>query len=384
MKRILSAAIAILMSLAALAQNGGTASFDKLVHDFGDIALSDGPVSCTFTVTNNSDKPVSILSAVASCGCTNVKWTREALAPGKSGKIDITYSNEDGAFPFDKTVTVYLTEAKKPTVLHIRGIVHEKAKPLSETFPVHYGSLALRSAEIKGGNFSQGEQKSGEFKVANIGTKPITVTFKDVSEGLSIKGPVTIKPQQTADIQFTLTASRERWGKNWYYATPLVNGSAQKSRGKVDEGKLTAGMEALRSDPNPKIAEGSQVIGIWGITKENFTGMNKQQKANGPKPACKESSFTFGKISAGKKIQASFEIENEGKEELLIYKADTESARVVAPTTFSPVKVGGKTRLQFTLDTKGLPAGEQLFVITLYTNSPSRPIFNLYITGFVL
>ena len=34
----------------------GVVRMDKTVHDFGDIMVSDGPVTATFTATNVSDK----------------------------------------------------------------------------------------------------------------------------------------------------------------------------------------------------------------------------------------------------------------------------------------------------------------------------------------
>ena len=35
-------------------------SFDKKIHDFGDVLISDGPVKCTFTFTNISDSPIVV------------------------------------------------------------------------------------------------------------------------------------------------------------------------------------------------------------------------------------------------------------------------------------------------------------------------------------
>lgn len=35
---------------------GGVVQLDKTVHDFGDILVSDGPVTATFTVKNVGDK----------------------------------------------------------------------------------------------------------------------------------------------------------------------------------------------------------------------------------------------------------------------------------------------------------------------------------------
>ena len=109
----------------ALAMNAQLV-FDKTVHDFGQISVKDGPVSCKFTVTNAGDAPATIFSVITSCGCTGVEWTRTAIAPGGQGEIVATYSNDDGPYPFDKTITVYMSDSKKPTVLHLKGSVTNK------------------------------------------------------------------------------------------------------------------------------------------------------------------------------------------------------------------------------------------------------------------
>ena len=58
---------------------GNIVEFDKTIHNFGDVMLSDGPLSCSFTMKNISEKPVVIYSVVTSCGCTDVEWTREPI-----------------------------------------------------------------------------------------------------------------------------------------------------------------------------------------------------------------------------------------------------------------------------------------------------------------
>jgi len=102
---------------------GGRAEFDKTTHNFGTISTKDGAQTCTFTVKNTGDVPLTILSAIPSCGCTGIKWTRESIKPGEKGVIEAVYSNEDGPYPFDKTITVYLSDIKKPVILHLRGVV---------------------------------------------------------------------------------------------------------------------------------------------------------------------------------------------------------------------------------------------------------------------
>lgn len=119
---------AALISIAASAQTPEQ-PFDRTVHDFGTISVKDGPQSCSFTFTNCTAEPATILAAISSCGCTEVEWTRETLQPGEQGKVSATYSNDEGDYPFDKTLTVYVSYQKKPIILHLRGVVDSKAAP---------------------------------------------------------------------------------------------------------------------------------------------------------------------------------------------------------------------------------------------------------------
>ena len=184
---------------------------DKTVHNFGDILLESGPVSCSFTLTNKGSKPAVIYNVSSSCGCTDVTWTKEPLMPGKSGKISVTYSNDEGAYPFDKSLTVYVSDVKKPVILKVRGVSVAKKKPLAESYPVHFGPLGMKDKEFKCGNLEQGNHKSNAVMVANISDKPITVDFTGVSQNLSIKvSPNPIPAQSTAEMTFTVNASRWR------------------------------------------------------------------------------------------------------------------------------------------------------------------------------
>ena len=114
----------ILLSLLLAA--GPAVTFDKTVHDFGTVTVKDGALACTFTLTNSGDEDIYIQAVVSSCGCTGVQWTKTKIEPGSTGTIEATYSNDEGPYPFDKTLTVYTTAAKKPIVLHLRGTVKKK------------------------------------------------------------------------------------------------------------------------------------------------------------------------------------------------------------------------------------------------------------------
>ena len=138
MKKRIYAAFAVAMIMACMPMHAQEKiaqglDIDKTVHNFGDILLDSGPVSCSFTLTNKGSKPAVIYNVTSSCGCTDVKWTKEPLMPGKTGKISVTYSNDEGAYPFDKSLTVYVSDVKKPVILKVSGVSVGKKRPLGES-----------------------------------------------------------------------------------------------------------------------------------------------------------------------------------------------------------------------------------------------------------
>ena len=110
-------------ALGAAAQNdfGGVARFDSTVHDFGQVNIKDGAVNCSFSVTNIGEEPLCILAVISSCSCTTAEWTRGDIAPGAAGTINVNFTNDEGPYPFDKALRVYLSTVEKPVVLHIKG-----------------------------------------------------------------------------------------------------------------------------------------------------------------------------------------------------------------------------------------------------------------------
>ena len=59
-------------------------NFNETEHDFGIIGEKDGNAYFDFILTNNTNAPLIITNATASCGCTTPRWTREPIEPGKT------------------------------------------------------------------------------------------------------------------------------------------------------------------------------------------------------------------------------------------------------------------------------------------------------------
>ena len=332
---------------------GGVVAFDKTVHDFGDILTSDGPQKCTFTLKNISKEAIAIYEVISSCGCTDAGWTAEPIQSGKTGTISAVYKNEDGAIPFDKTLTVYVSALKKPVILRLRGNVMEKKLPLAEAFPVHFGDIAFKTAEYKIGNLEQGGVRSDRAFIANIGRKAVQLDFKDLPPQLSLSvSPNPIPAGSTATLTFTAKADRQLWGKNYYRATLVENG----------------------------VPFSGNKLSFWTFTKEDFSSLDDAARAAAPLPYFENSTSEFGTASEGDTVEAVFRFTNKGKSLFHCYKAETDAAGLTV-SEVPDVPAGGSGEFKVSLDTKGYPKGEVSIFLTLITNSPSRPIVNLFVSG---
>ena len=127
-KRFIIALFAVcLATIGAVADDSfARATFEVKSHDFGTIKEANGPVSCTFEFTNTGDKPLLIIDATASCGCTRPEYPTKPIKPGKKGKIKVTYSPIGRPGAFKKTVKIKTNGKERTTTLRIEGTVIPK------------------------------------------------------------------------------------------------------------------------------------------------------------------------------------------------------------------------------------------------------------------
>jgi hypothetical protein len=83
------------------------------------------PVTVEFEFTNPSMVPLIISSVRPNCGCTVADYPKEPVAPGKSGKIVVTY-NAASSGSFTKSTMVNSNASEGNTSLIIKGEVVAK------------------------------------------------------------------------------------------------------------------------------------------------------------------------------------------------------------------------------------------------------------------
>lgn len=332
-------------------------SFDDKIHDFGDVLIGDGPVSHTFRFRNVGNTDMTVLNVISSCGCTTPVWPTEPIAPGGEGEISVTFTNDQGPYPFDKTLTVYVSGAARPEILHIRGVAYDKFPKLEERFPQRLGRLGFRNFTMSIGHVAKGTTRTDRVRFANLSDRPLKVEAVETDPGLSATvQPNPVPPHEVAYLVCTVDSRKvgDKWGK-----TPL---------------KMKLAVEG-RTYPAP--------FTVLAYIRDDFSHMSAEQIAAAGVPEPVIAYAEIGEVAAGTKVDFSYTIRNTGKGPLLLRKVDWESDGI-SDLNHYPIRVkpGAQVELRFRLDTAGRE-GDVLDVLTLLTDSPDKTVVNLFISGYI-
>ena len=112
---------------AAANPNGPKFKWEKTTNDFGEIK-QDVPATAEFKFTNVGKEPLIIKEAKATCGCTVPDYSKDPIAPGKSGVIKATY-NAHNPGAFEKSVNVTSNVSDDKVELKLKGSVNPSAVP---------------------------------------------------------------------------------------------------------------------------------------------------------------------------------------------------------------------------------------------------------------
>ena len=102
--------------------NAPVMTFAEAEFNFGDIK-ADTKVKHTFTFTNTGKSPLLIEDATASCGCTTPSWTKEPVAPGAKGKMEVQFDSHGKHGIISKQVAVRANTQPSITTILIKGNV---------------------------------------------------------------------------------------------------------------------------------------------------------------------------------------------------------------------------------------------------------------------
>ncbi len=197
-------------------QAQGIMNFKEETFDFGNIDEGTQAVH-EFEFTNTGNQPIEISKVDASCGCTSPTFTKEAVMPGKKGKIRASFDSNGRPGMFLKSLTIKNNTQKPNLLVYIKGFVKAKkqeANPNPNNIVVTQQSappaIQLEKNQFDFGRVESGNKSKQRFMIYNSGGQDLVITNLEskcgcVSFGLSNS---VIAPQQTEILELTLNADK--------------------------------------------------------------------------------------------------------------------------------------------------------------------------------
>ncbi len=106
--------------------NGPRASFDKVLHSFGDIHPASR-VTATFKLTNTGRAALLLRNLKSSCGCSAAASGKDSLGPGESTDIEVSFLPGDRRGEIKKSIAVICNDPVTPVIrLEFTALVKEE------------------------------------------------------------------------------------------------------------------------------------------------------------------------------------------------------------------------------------------------------------------
>ena len=356
MKRFVSY-ILILSTLSVFAQQSKQLEFKEEIHDFGTVNEEGGPVTHDFVFTNNSSRPVKILTVQASCGCTTPGWSKDAVSPGKTGYVQASYNPKGRPGYFNKSLTVTTDFDASPIILQIKGQVSNEAVPSEADFPIVNGALKLKGSSFNMGKvFMKDEFLVKDFPIFNSGSKAITISNTVSPKYIRVEvDPKTINAGQKGVVRISYNGKM----KNQY-------------------GFQSDNIELHTNDETNPVKSFS----VYATLEDYFPDLTPEEAAKAPLLRLNAYALDFGKLRSKAVATRDIQFTNFGKKELSIRSVQGNCTCIKTQALKSSVKPGETSAIRIEFDPQDR-SGTQQKAVTIYSNDPKNPVQRVTFTAYV-
>lgn len=344
--------IAFLLTLALIPLVSDV-QWSNIAYDFGALPRESYELKHDFIFINDSNSPVTISYAVASCSCLSLDWTRDPVAPGSQGKVSVVYFKERAADSFEKVISVFFKGSLKPQLLRISGSFVETSESLNQDFPFRRNALGL---QYDPGDFSTVHPDQPAYQniwLANCSSRAIDVSLEDFSDGFEITpSHVKIAPGSRRELMCVLRPDSLQWGRRKYAFTPVVDG--------------------VREFP---VSYSAVVLPDWSALSSAEINSSAYFKVIGDV-------HHFGVIRKGCPAHMVVSLQNvKGKAfKILDIRASVDGVTIVAP---SEIAADARADIDVNIDPSALMPGGNKFTISLVTDTPLKPYTEIEVMGYV-
>lgn len=345
--------------LSTNAQQVKQLQFREESYDFGSVSEHKGPVTHEFVFTNTSNRPVKIINVQASCGCTTPGWSKEPVAPGKTGYVQASFDPAGRPGFFNKSLTVTTDLEANPIILQIKGQVSsdEEGRVDETGFTVSKGNLKFKTSAFNMGKvLIRDEYAVKEFPVVNGGSKPII--FSQTTTPKHIK--VEVEPKQlAAGAKGTIRISYNGALKNQY-------------------GFQSDNVEITTTDDDGAVKSFS----VYATMEDYFPQLTAEDFAKAPILKLGETSIDLGRVKMNSEIVREVEVFNNGRTDLVIKAVQGNCTCVKATVDDTTIKPGKSAKIKVTFNPLERE-GTQQKAVTVYSNDPRNPVQRFTFSAYV-
>ncbi|MCA6366548.1 MAG: DUF1573 domain-containing protein [Cytophagales bacterium] len=331
--------------------------FQDKSHDFGDVVEQNGPVMNEFIFFNKSTQPITILSVQPSCGCTTPGWTKEPIAPGKSGLIKASFDPKGRPGYFNKSLTVTTDFEGTAIILQIKGnVIDKKAETGPYDLVVEKGNLRFRNTSFNVGKvFLNKENPAVEFPLYNNSNDSIKILAVIAPPHIKLVYPKVLPPKLLTKFSIVYRAKVE--GKYGFCSNSLTI-------------KTTDKMLPEKQFP------------VYATVEEYFAPLTPDEQLAAPILVVNDYQLDFGKIRNGVEVTRSLKARNRGKKDLIIRHIQSNCTCLVVNFNRMKLKPNEEATIEFRFDPTGRE-GLQNKALTIYANDPVNPVQRILVKGYI-
>ncbi|MCF8378010.1 MAG: DUF1573 domain-containing protein [Bacteroidales bacterium] len=338
-------------------QKGANISFDKLIHDFGEIKEADGIVTYNFNFTNTGNEALIIQKVNSSCGCTTPTWTRQPIGPGEKGIVSAAYNPQNRPGHFDKYITVETNSPTNSVRLQITGNVISKPVSIEDQYTFAMGGIRLKTNHLSFGTVFKGVPQTKLLEIINTSDIVQKIELSDIPAHLkaTVLTP-SLKPGETGNIKVDYLSDKQ---SDWDFIIDRISVSLNGVKDRTYKIVISANIQ------------------------EDFSSLTTEQRNNAPIIEFSSTTFNFGKLAQGENVEYEYPFKNNGKSDLLIRKVNASCGCTAILTDQKIVGPGQSASIKVSFNSAG-KMGAQNKTVTVITNDPLNPRIILWIKGDVI
>ena len=335
---------------------GAQIKFSELSHDFGVIAEDGGSVEHIFELRNQSSKPIVIVAAHSSCGCTKAEFERKPIMPDSTTNIKVVFNPMNYPGTFARKITIITNEGALEERLLVTGKVTPRKKTIEEQYPILLSnSVRVATNAHSFGYLEHGKMKQSTFDIVNTSQHKVLLSVENPYSELEFYCPTEVAAGEKVAISFgcMLPENSEKYGSLSYSVWLVIDG--QKAR-------------------YPFIINGLAI----DSREENANNISQMI-------AMSENFIKFGAVKCNvAKVAREIEVRNEGNSAIAIRKIELVGNDFSAYLEgCSAIEAGGKRKINVEIYPSQLPFGAVVEKLRIVSNDPKMPVLTIRVSAIV-